>query len=468
MEWFVDHSVNKGALNAFFDAMNRDGFEVHTMQIYRGEQCLLRLAQEPYSCQDAREVYSLSKMFASTVVGIAVEQGLVRTEDRLVDIFNRKNASEKMSHITVRHLLSMNTGHDRCVIPEMSAADDSREAFFGIEPAYEPGTHFIYNTGASCMLCSVIERVSGKDFFDYACENLFYPLGITDVSWKRCADGTCIGGAGLSVSSDDIIKLGRMYKDGGLYQGKRILSEKWIQEASSYVSDNSTNGTPDWCSGYGYQLWRNSREGYRGDGAYGQLCVILPERDMVVAVQGFGGDMQREMDHLFAFLDDIDKEGQEGRVYSFEPLAAKEVLPSRDEVYLLEENPADFRSLWVRSGGDSLALSFSDGASIQTVRAKRGCWTVNRCSMQNMQPFPIGRFPAERREPLVMAVCCGQEGEKTVLVVRYRTSPHSERWELTMDGGRLRMTCAELQSGEVRMGLNGACVTDCKPKMGML
>lgn len=455
MEWFVEKNVNRKALNVFFDAMDRDNFEVHTLQVYRGEQCLLRLAREPYSCGDAREVYSLSKMFASTVVGIAVEQGLVRTEDRLVDIFERKNASEKMSHITVKHLLSMNTGHDRCIIPEMSAAENSLEAFFGIEPVYEPGTHFAYNTGASCMLCSVIERVSGKDFFDYACENLFYPMGITDITWKRCVDGTCIGGAGLSISSDDIIKLGMMYKNGGLYRGERILSEKWIREASSCVSDNSTNGTPDWCSGYGYQLWRNSREGYRGDGAYGQLCVILPERDMVVAVQAFGINMQQEMDHLFAFLDDMDGEGQEGSVYSFEPLVAKEALPKMDGIYLLEENPADFRSVWVTSDRDSLALSFSDGGSIQTVRAKAGCWTVNRCSMRNMQPFSIGRFPAERREPLVMAVCCGQEGNKTVLVVRYRTSPHAERWELTRDGSRLHITCAELQNGEIRMELSG-------------
>ncbi len=450
MEWFVEAGVNRKALNEFFDGMNRDNFEVHTMQIYRGERCLLRLAQEPYSCTDSREVYSLSKMFTSTVVGIAVEQGLVRTEDRLVDIFNRKNASEKMSRITLKHLLSMNTGHDRCIIPEMAAARDSVETFFQMEPVYEPGTHFTYNTGASCMLCSVIERVSGMDFFDYACENLFYPMGITNISWKRCADGTCIGGAGLHISNDDIVKLGRMYKDGGVYQGRRILSETWIREASSFVSDNSANGTPDWCSGYGYQIWRNSREGYRGDGAFGQLCVILPKRDMVVAVQAFGGEMQKEMDHIFDFLERMDGGSDEGRIYSFAPLPGDDKIPKSDAVYRLEANPADLRSVWVRAGGDSVQLSFSDGGSIQTIRAKTGCWTVNQCSMQNMQPFLLGHFPAERREQLTMAVCCAQEGNKTVLFVRYRTSPHTERWELTTDGDMIRISFTEEEGREVR------------------
>lgn len=226
MEWFVDAAVDGKALDRFFEFMEENKIEVHTMQIYRGGKQLLRLAQEPYSCTDSREVYSLSKMFTSTVVGIAVGQGLVRVEDRLVDIFGRTGASEKMSHITVRHLLSMNTGHDRCVIPEMIVAPDSVEAFFGVEPVYEPGTHFTYNTGASCMLVSVIEKVSGRDFFQYACENLFYPMGMTDISWRRCADGRCVGGAGLHVCCDDIVKLGQMYLSGGVYQGRRILSEE--------------------------------------------------------------------------------------------------------------------------------------------------------------------------------------------------------------------------------------------------
>ena len=95
MEWFVDSTVDGKALDGFFTFMEENKIEVHTMQIYRGERRLLRLAQEPYSCRDSREVYSLSKMFTSTVVGIAVGQGLLRVQDRLVDIFGREGASER-------------------------------------------------------------------------------------------------------------------------------------------------------------------------------------------------------------------------------------------------------------------------------------------------------------------------------------------------------------------------------------
>ncbi len=450
MEWFVDAAVDGKALDRFFEFMGDNKIEVHTMQIYRGGKRLLRLAQEPYSCMDSREVYSLSKMFTSTVVGIAVDQGLVRVEDRLVDIFGREGASEKMSRITVRHLLSMNTGHDRCVIPEMMPAQDSAEAFFSVEPMYEPGTHFTYNTGASCMLVSVIEKVSGRDFFQYACENLFYPMGMTDISWRRCADGRCVGGAGLHVCSDDIVKLGQMYLSGGVYQGRRILSEEWIREASSYVSDNSCNGTPDWCSGYGYQLWLNSRGGYRGDGAFGQLLVILPKQDMFVAVQAFCDDMQKEMDGVFQLLESMDGGVQEGNVYSFPPLPVGGELPEIDRVYRLEENPMQFGSLWLKSGGDNVQLSFDDGQSIQTLQAKVGAWTANQCDMRYVQPALGGHLPGELRERLVMAASCAEENGKIVLSVRFRTSPHSQRWEIAAEDGKLRMSFAgpESPSGE--------------------
>ena len=443
MEWFVDPTLDGKALDRFFEFMRDNRIEVHTMQIYRGEQQLLRLAQEPYSCGDSREVYSLSKMFTSTVVGIAVEQGLVRVQDRLVDIFGRTGASEKMSRITVRHLLSMNTGHDRCVIPEMIEARDSAEAFFGVEPVYEPGTHFTYNTGASCMLVSVIEKVSGRDFFQYACENLFYPLEMTNISWRRCADGRCVGGAGLHVSSDDIVKLGKLYLSGGVYKGRRILSEAWIREASSCVSDNSGNGTPDWCSGYGYQLWRCSRGGYRGDGAFGQLLVMQPERNMFAAVQAFCFDMQREVDGVFDLLDSMDGGAQQGKEYSFPPLPVGGMLPKIDRSYRLDANPMGFGSLWIKAGGDRVQLAFDDGQSIQTVRAKAGCWTVNQCDMRGVQPTLGGHLPGEQRERLVAAVSCAEEEGKIVLSVRFRTSPHTQRWEIEAGGEGLRISFAE-------------------------
>ncbi len=431
MDWFVDDSVNQLALDHFFEAMEAENYEIHTLQIYRGDKKLLRLAQSPYTCQDAREIYSLSKMFCATVVGIAVDQGYLTTEDRVAEIFGKTEVSDRFSRLKVRHVLSMNTGHSRCVAPDMLAAENAVDAFFSVEPEYEPGTHFTYNTGATCLLCAIVEKVTGRDFFAYACENLFWPMEILDASWLRCHDGTCAGGAGLHVCSDDIIKLGRMYAAGGVFNGRRIVSEEWIRQASSYVSDNSSNGTPDWQSGYGYQIWRNARDGYRGDGAFGQLCMILPGHDLVVAVQAVGDDMQREVDHVFELADHLLGPSAPGKQHSFLPPVAEQPLDVMDRTFRLEPNPSEVGLVRICSSEDTVRITFADRHETQTLTASRNRWTENSYTGCNLVPSlfdsPIVRF---RESNKVSAACMMREG-KLVLYLRYRTNPHTEYMELS-------------------------------------
>lgn len=443
MEWFTDESLNPGAINRFFEQTHRENIEIHTMQIYRGGKQIMRVAQEPYSCTDAREVYSLSKLFASTVVGIAVTKGLVQVTDRLVDIFQRKEASEKFSHMTLRHLLSMNTGHETCVMPQMVRAENAIEAFFDQEPVYEPGTYFAYNTGASCMLCAVVERVSGMKFFDFACRNLFYPMGMTEVSWGHCQDGLCCGGVGLHVSSDSIMKLGLLYRNFGVYDGKRILSEEWVREASSCVSDNSGNGTPDWCSGYGYQIWKNSRDGYRGDGAFGQLCMVLPGRDAVVAVQADVENMQREIDLIFDLLDGVGFQETQAKHFLFEPISSEGLLSAPDGIYQLDENPAGLSTLQVCTTGDTLHLVFADRWTVQKITASIGTWTENRFAGKHMVPTLFGLMTTDETEQIRAAACCAREEKKTVVLLRYQSNPHRERLEITCSQGNVQICYVE-------------------------
>ena len=451
MDWFVDPSVNAQALNRFFENTRRDGYEIHTLQVYQEDRKLLRLAQAPYTCKDAREVYSLSKMFCSTVVGIAVDQGYLTVEDSVAQIFGKTDVSPHFARLKVRHVLSMNTGHSRCVAEEVAVADNAVDAFFSVEPEFEPGTHFTYNTGATTLLCAIIEKVTGRDFFSYACENLFYPMDMLNVSWSRCKDGTCAGGVGLHVCSDDIIKLGRMYAAGGLWQGRRIVSEAWIREASSFVSDNSSNGTPDWQSGYGYQLWINARDGYRGDGAFGQLCLILPQHGLVAAVQAVGDNMQMEMDHVFELLDHLlEPSREQGRVFAFLPPQTEERLPVLDQVYRMEPNRADLKLMRLHSDGDRVQLTFADSAEVQTLTAVRNEWTDNELRGTNLVPALFENdFSTFREASRVSAGCLLREG-KIVLYLRYRTNPHTEYMELDVDGQTLTVRYEQTQGWYLR------------------
>ncbi len=433
MDKYISPSVSVAAVNRFYKKMKEKNCEIHTLQIYKDGEMMVRIAQPPYSCSDAPEVYSLSKMFTSTVVGIAADQGYLSSDDYILKFFPEiETECEYFHKMKVKHLLSMNTGHAECVMPKMSFSDNAVKGFFSVEPQFEPGTHFAYNTGATCLLGIIVSLATGMDFFDFAAANLFYPLGIHNVRWSCTKDGSCLCGAGLHISSDDIIKLCLTYLNGGIYNGKRILSEEWIKEAASPISDNTGNGTEDWSSGYGYQLWINSRDGYRGDGAFGQLGMVLPQHNAVVAVQALVSNMQTEIDGIMELLDNFDcPDKEEAEDYSFPPYK-KIDLPEVDFIYKLEKNNPGFSTAHLVINDSGLSLSFSNrDGEIITLRGGNGKWLESSFTANNMTSFIIRLMPTDIPEPLRAVGCAKNEDGKTVLCLRYLTNPHTEHYNIT-------------------------------------
>ena len=155
------------------------------------------------------------------------------------------------------------------------------------------------------MLAAILQKASGQGMIDYLTPRLFEPLGISGVTWEKSEQGVVAGGWGLSVSMTDMMKLGLLYLHHGVYEGKRILSEEWIAEASSAVIDNH-NWNPDagvdWLKGYGYQFWRCKPGYYRADGAFGQYIIVADELDTVIAVKSESDDMQSELTAIWEIL----------------------------------------------------------------------------------------------------------------------------------------------------------------------
>lgn len=168
---------------------------------------------------------------------------------------------------------------------------------------YQPGTWFVYNTGATYMLSAIITQLTGETLLDYLRPRLFDPLGITNPTWESDPRGLSIGGAGLHIKTEEIANFGQMYLQKGMWQGKRLLTEAWVAEATKATSDNSNTQTnPDWTVGYGYQFWRCQHNGYRGDGAFGQYCIVLPEQDSVLVMISGVQDMQAVLNKVWAYL----------------------------------------------------------------------------------------------------------------------------------------------------------------------
>lgn len=152
------------------------------------------------------------------------------------------------------------------------------------------------------MLSAIIQRVTGQKLIDYLQPRLFEPLGIENPAWETCPRGVNTGGFGLKIKTEDIAKFGQLYLRKGVWNNRRILSEKWIIEASAIQISNGDDMNSDWSQGYGYQFWKCRHGAYRGDGAFGQYCIILPEQDCVIAMTGGLADMQIPLNHIWDHL----------------------------------------------------------------------------------------------------------------------------------------------------------------------
>jgi len=263
---------------------------------------------KPYDPQYPHSLYSLSKSFTSTAIGLAVAEQRLTVDDPVLKFFPDEapaKPSENLKAMRVRHLLSMNTGHkEDTTRPIFRGPDDNwARAFLSLPIEYEPGTWFVYNTAATYILSAIITKLTGESLLDYLRPRLLDPLGIENPIWETDPRGINLGGTGLHIKTEEIARFGQMYLQKGIWQGKRLVPEEWIAEATKATSDNSNTQTnPDWSVGYGYQFWRCRHDAYRGDGAFGQYCIVMPEQEVVLTMISGVQDMQTVLDKVWEHL----------------------------------------------------------------------------------------------------------------------------------------------------------------------
>jgi hypothetical protein len=145
------------------------------------------------------------------------------------------------------------------------------------------------------MQSAIVQKVSGMTVLDYLRPRLFDPLGFKDPQWVMSPQGITAGAYGLSIRTEEIAKFGQLYLQKGMWNGKQLIPASWVETATSMQTSNGSAPTSDWDQGYGYQFWRSRHNSYRGDGAFGQYCMVIPELDAVVAITSGVRNMQQVM-----------------------------------------------------------------------------------------------------------------------------------------------------------------------------
>ena len=280
---------------------------LHSLLVLRHGHVVAEGWWDPYGPTRPHVLYSLSKSFASTAAGLAASEGLLSLDDLVLSFFPDEAPAvpdANLAAMRVRHLLAMATGHDQDTTGRMRDDESGNwaKAFLALPVAHTPGSHFVYNSGATYMVSAIVQKATGQTLLDYLAPRLFGPLGITGQTWESSPQGVNVGGWGLNITTEDIARFGLLYLQEGVWQGTRLLPAAWVAEATSKQVSNGDDPNSDWAQGYGFQFWRCRHDAYRGDGAFGQLCVVLPAQDAVVAItagtRDLGGVLNLLWDHL--------------------------------------------------------------------------------------------------------------------------------------------------------------------------
>ena len=280
-----DQGMDSQRLTQMLTMIQQQHLNLHSLLIIRNGYLVSETYFGVYQQDTRHQLYSCTKSFVSTLIGIAIDKGYIdRTDRRIVDVFPEHtfaNLDEQKETMTLEDLLTMRSGLDwqegDPVYSAMYQSLDWVQFVLDKPMAQPPGRQFNYCSGCSHILSAILQQTTGMNPRDFAEQVLFQPLGISNIQWDTDSAGIPIGGWGLQLTPRDMAKLGYLYLQDGQWDGQQIISAKWVENATRKHTE--TDGS----LGYGYQWWTYpSLAAYTALGRYGQTIFVIPEADLVI------------------------------------------------------------------------------------------------------------------------------------------------------------------------------------------
>ncbi|MCC7451532.1 MAG: serine hydrolase [Anaerolineae bacterium] len=404
--------IPSSAILRFVEALDRQIHEMHSFMLVRHGSVVAEGWWSPYSAAHPHQLFSVSKSFTATAVGLAVAEGYFAIDDPVLTFFPDETPAEvndQLAAMRVRHLLTMSSGQAMDTWELMVDRPDGNwiKGFFTAPVVDAPGTHFVYNTGATYILSAIVQKTTGLKVVDYLQAGLFEPLGISRAAWSDSPQGITAGGIGLSLTTEDVARFGQLYLQHGMWQGQQLLPEAWIAEATRTQIGNDRGGQPDWSQGYGYQFWRCRHNAYRADGVFGQFCIVLPEQDAVLAMTGGIDifDAQEPLDLVWELLlpamgtASLDEDSVAHRRLG-ETLADLQLPPVQGTVDSPLATRVSGRTYTVASNDlhiQTIALNFTDSGCVVHLETPAGTETIT-CGWGEWRQ---GQYTALFRQPVL-------------------------------------------------------------------
>jgi CubicO group peptidase (beta-lactamase class C family) len=426
--------ISSAALLDFVEQADQKLDALHSLMIVRRGHVVAEGWWKPYAADEPHMMFSLSKSFTSTAVGLAVAEGKLRVDDLVLSFFADAapaKPSANLKAMRVVDLLTMTTGHHDEDIGGFPFASDEDlvKKFLALPVTHRPGTFFVYNTPATYMLSAIVQKVTGQTVLEYLRPRLFQPLGIENPTWDESKQGITAGGFGLWARTEDIARFGQLYLQRGEWQGRQLVPREWVERATSRQVSNGSAPSSDWEQGYGFQFWRSRHGFYRADGAHGQFCLILPQYDTVVAITSGTRDMASVMnlvwDRLVPALgsdalpaDDAARDRLERRLASLSLPTVTGMPPSNkvkalvNRTYRFPTNALNTEAIALRDlgRGDGTTLAVKVNGRDQRIAAAAGAWQKGTL------------LTANGSDPIAATGAWTDETTFTMKLSRYRTA----------------------------------------------
>jgi CubicO group peptidase (beta-lactamase class C family) len=460
--------MDSAGILAFLEALAEMKIELHSLMVVRHGAVVAEGWWAPYGAALNHGLYSLSKSFTSTAIGLAVSEGRLTVEDRVTSFFPNDlpdTVSENLAALRVKDLLTMSVGQTTEPTGEMVKQENWVKTFLAWPIAHPPGSVFLYNSSATYMLSAIVQHLTGQTVLEYLRPRLFEPLGIAGMTWETCPRGINTGGWGLSIQTEGLVKFGELLRQKGVWSGKEILPAKWIEEATTFkiqqpapAKPSRPSETNDWLQGYCYQFWRCTHGAFRGDGAFGQFMIVLPEQDAVVAITGESGNLQGELDLVWAHLLPALKPGalpaqpevQErlrtklgGLILAPPEGAADSPMASAfsGKTFRFEANDLGLQSVAFSFQKDGCLLTFRDGQVEYPIASGISKWQSGETALPRTPPRLVSGGAAKPGTKAKIAAAGAWKDEKTFAMTwRYIETPHHDAVTCEFDGDKVTIT----------------------------
>lgn len=447
--------VASAGIEEFLAALLQAHDELHSFMMLRHGRVIAEGWWAPYGPDDVHALYSVSKSFTSLAAGFAVADGLLDVDNQVVSFFPSDLPavlSENLKALRVRDLLTMSTGHDRPATQVCIVEENWVRAFLAQPLEHPPGSYFLYNTAAAYMCSAIVQKVTGQTVLENLTRRLFAPLGIRGARWETCPRGINTGGWGLSVQTEALAKFGQFLLQKGQWKGCQLLPAAWIEEATSariqqVVDDSSDlpNARNDYVQGYGYQFWRCQHGGFRGEGAFGQFAIILPEQDAVIVMTGENRDLQGQLNLVWEYLlpacDQPSRPRADlGWLHQLKlapPDGAKTSPAALNRRYELEANHLGVQTVAFTFGEDRCVFA----AGPDAIPCGLGSWHRSETYFPGTPPRLIaGRSSQGPQRAKFAASAIWSDDSTLVMTWRYYETPHSDTVTCQFEGDQVTIT----------------------------